>query len=87
MKTIFTSEWKSWIQTNVDNGHDKDHLFNMLIDEDFSYGASVIVADDENVAKNMGEISPLQNSNRMQIDTQINDTLNSVIMMEQTCLE
>ena len=39
MKTIFTSQWKSWIQTNVDNGHDKDHLFNILIDEDFSYDA------------------------------------------------
>jgi len=55
-------------------------VYNDLFDEDFSYGASVIVADDENVAKNMGEISPLQNSNRMQIDTKINDTLNSVIM-------
>ena len=39
MKTIFTPEWKSWIQTNIDNGHDKDHLFNILIDEDFSYDA------------------------------------------------
>ena len=39
MKTIFTSEWKNWIQTNIDNGHDKDHLFNILIDEDFSYDA------------------------------------------------
>ena len=39
MKTIFTPQWKSWIQTNVDNGHDKDHLFNILIDEDFSYDA------------------------------------------------
>ena len=37
MKTIFSPEWKSWIQTNIDNGHDKDHLFNILIDEDFSY--------------------------------------------------
>ena len=39
MKTIFSPEWKSWIQTNIDNGHDKDHLFNILIDEDFSYDA------------------------------------------------
>jgi prolyl 4-hydroxylase len=39
MKTIFTPQWKSWIQTNVDNGHDKDHLFNILIDEEFSYDA------------------------------------------------
>ncbi|MDA8599336.1 proline hydroxylase [Porticoccaceae bacterium] len=39
MKTVFTSEWKSWIQTNTDNGHDKDHLFNILIDEGFSYDA------------------------------------------------
>ena len=39
MKTVFTSEWKSWIQTNIDNGHDKDHLFNILIDEGFSYDA------------------------------------------------
>lgn len=39
MKTIFTPEWKSWIQTNIANGHDRDHLFNILIDEDFSYDA------------------------------------------------
>ena len=39
MKTIFTHEWKSWIQTNIANGHDRDHLFNILIDEDFSYDA------------------------------------------------
>jgi len=39
MKTSFTSEWESWIQTNIANGHDKDHLFNILIDEDFSYDA------------------------------------------------
>jgi prolyl 4-hydroxylase len=39
MKTIFTSQWKVWIQTNIANGHDKDHLFNILIDEDFSYDA------------------------------------------------
>ena len=42
MKTIFSPEWKSWIQTNIDNGHDKDHLFNILIDEDFSYIAKRI---------------------------------------------
>ena len=39
MKSVFTPEWKTWIQTNIDNGHDKDHLFNILIDEDFSYDA------------------------------------------------
>ena len=39
MKSVFTPEWKSWIQTNINNGSDKDHLFNILIDEDFSYDA------------------------------------------------
>ncbi|MCS5581185.1 MAG: 2OG-Fe(II) oxygenase [Gammaproteobacteria bacterium] len=39
MKAIFTPEWKNWIKTNIANGQDKDHLFNILIDEDFSYDA------------------------------------------------
>ena len=39
MKSVFTPEWKTWIQTNINNGSDKDHLFNILIDEDFSYDA------------------------------------------------
>ena len=39
MKTEFTSDWKNWIQTNIDNGVDKDQIFFTLIDEGFSFDA------------------------------------------------
>lgn len=39
MKTKFTPDWKSWIQTNIDNGADKDQIFYILIDEGFSFDA------------------------------------------------
>lgn len=39
MKTEFTSDWKNWIQTNIDNGADKDQIFFILIDEGFSFDA------------------------------------------------
>jgi hypothetical protein len=31
MKTEFTSDWKNWIQTNIDNGADKDQIFLSLL--------------------------------------------------------
>ena len=39
MKTTFNDEWKIWIQTNLSNGQDKDYIFNLLIDEGYSYNA------------------------------------------------
>ena len=37
MKTQFSPEWRHWIKTNIDNGQDKDYIFNLLIDEGYSY--------------------------------------------------
>lgn len=39
IKTDFTPEWKNWIQTNIDNGADKHHIFNILLNEGFPYNA------------------------------------------------
>lgn len=39
MKTDFTPEWKIWIKTNVDAGHNKDGIFKILLDEGFDYSA------------------------------------------------
>ena len=37
MKTQFSPDWRHWIKTNIDNGQDKDYIFNLLIDEGYSY--------------------------------------------------
>ena len=37
MKTDFNADWKTWIKTNVENGQDKNRLFKILLDEDFTY--------------------------------------------------
>ena len=37
MKTKFSPDWRHWIKTNIDNGQDKDYIFNLLIDEGYSY--------------------------------------------------
>ena len=37
MKEYFDEEWKSWIQSNLDSGNNKDQLFKILIDHDYSY--------------------------------------------------
>ena len=37
MKTEFSPEWQHWIESNISNGQDKDYIFNLLIDEGYSY--------------------------------------------------
>jgi prolyl 4-hydroxylase len=37
MKTEFNTDWKTWINTNVENGQDKNRLFKILLDEGFTY--------------------------------------------------
>ncbi|WP_409432246.1 prolyl hydroxylase family protein [Litorimonas sp. RW-G-Af-16] len=39
MKTEFSSDWKSWIKTNVDAGQDRDGIFKILLDEGYSFTA------------------------------------------------
>ncbi|MBU2871772.1 2OG-Fe(II) oxygenase [Colwellia sp. E2M01] len=41
MKTTFTADWVNWINTNVENGQDKDGLFKILLDEGYSFDAIV----------------------------------------------
>ena len=37
LKTKFSSDWKSWIQLNLKRGVEKAYIFNMLIENGFSY--------------------------------------------------
>ena len=37
MKTEFSPEWQQWIESNISNGQNKDYIFNLLIDEGYSY--------------------------------------------------
>jgi len=41
MKTTFDSDWQNWIQTNVNNGQDKNGIFKILLDEGYDYQAIV----------------------------------------------
>jgi len=37
LQKTFTPEWKDWITTNVEAGHNKDGLFKILLDNEFDY--------------------------------------------------
>ena len=39
MKTEFSPEWQHWIESNISNGQEKDYIFNLLIDEGYSYNS------------------------------------------------
>lgn len=39
MKTVFTQDWKNWIETNVNNGQNKDGIFKILLDEGYAAAA------------------------------------------------
>jgi len=41
MKTVFTEEWKDWIQTNLTSGKDPDGIFKILLDEGYEHYAIV----------------------------------------------
>ena len=41
LKTKFSAEWKSWIQSNLKRGVEKPYIFNMLIENGFSYQSVV----------------------------------------------
>ena len=45
MKTIFTSDWKDWITSNVNAGKDRDGIFKILLDEGYEYSAIVSEMD------------------------------------------
>jgi len=45
LQKTFTPEWKEWIKTNVDAGHNKDGLFRILHDEGFDYWTIVNALD------------------------------------------
>ena len=40
MRSKFSPEWRQWIKTNIKSGQDKTYIFNILIDEGFSYNAT-----------------------------------------------
>ena len=37
LKTKFSAAWKSWIQSNLERGVEKPYIFNMLVENGFSY--------------------------------------------------
>ena len=37
LRTKFSAEWKSWIQSNLKRGVEKAYIFNMLVENGFSY--------------------------------------------------
>jgi prolyl 4-hydroxylase len=39
MSTKITADWLKWIKVNIANGQDRNHLFNILLGEGFSYEA------------------------------------------------
>ena len=41
LKTKFSAEWKSWIQSNLERGVEKPYIFNTLIENGFSYQSVV----------------------------------------------
>ena len=41
LKTKFSTDWKSWIQLNLKRGVEKSYIFNVLIDNGFSYQSVV----------------------------------------------
>ena len=41
LKTKISTDWKSWIQSNLERGVEKAYLFNMLIENGFSYQSVV----------------------------------------------
>ena len=41
LKTEFSADWKSWIQVNLKRGVKKTHIFNILVENGFSYESVV----------------------------------------------
>ncbi len=41
LKTKFSADWKSWIQLNLERGVEKAYIFNMLVENGFSYQSVV----------------------------------------------
>ena len=41
LKTKISTDWKSWIQSNLERGVEKAYLFNTLIENGFSYQSVV----------------------------------------------
>ncbi len=41
LKTKFSAEWKSWIQLNLERGVEKPYVFNILVENGFSYQSVV----------------------------------------------
>lgn len=41
LRTKFSAKWKSWIQTNLKRGVEKAYIFNMLVENGFSYQSVV----------------------------------------------
>ena len=41
LKTKFSAEWRSWIQSNLKRGVEKPYIFNMLVENGFSYQSVV----------------------------------------------
>ena len=51
LKTKFSSDWRSWIQSNLDRGVEKTYIFNVLVENDFSYESIVREMNFEPVLK------------------------------------
>ena len=51
LKTKFSTDWKSWIHLNLERGVEKAYLFNMLIENGFSYESVVKEMNFEPVLK------------------------------------
>ena len=47
LKTKFSTEWKSWVQSNLERGVGKTYIFNTLIENGFSYESVVKEMDFE----------------------------------------
>lgn len=41
LKTKFSADWKSWIRVNLERGVEKDYIFNILVENGFSYQSVV----------------------------------------------
>ena len=41
LKTKFSAEWKSWIQSNLERGVKESYIFNTLVENGFSYRSVV----------------------------------------------
>ena len=50
-KTKFDRDWKSWIKLNLENGVEKTYVFNLLVENGFSYQAVVKEMDFEPTLK------------------------------------